>query len=106
LELRLLVVAAQQLLQPVSEIKVPACAVSMEIRDMSTITDARLRLLAERLHCLGPRPLFEFLKELFAGADITSRLEAYARLAPLAPFIAELDGDQARKLHLVNGGRR
>jgi hypothetical protein len=70
------------------------------------ITDARLRLLAEQIHRLGPRPLYEFLKELFAGADLGSRLEAYARIAPLAPFIAELNGDQARELHLVNGGRQ
>jgi len=71
-----------------------------------SIPDARLRLLADRLHCLGPRPLFEFIRELLAGADITTRLEAYARIAPLAPFITELNGDQARDLHILKGGRR
>jgi hypothetical protein len=70
------------------------------------IPDARLRLLAEQIHRLGPRPLYEFLRELCAGADIASRLEAYARIAPLAPFIAELNGDQVRELRLVNGGRQ
>jgi len=42
----------------------------------------RLRLLAARLHALGPRPLFELLRELDAGADLGSRLERYARLDP------------------------
>jgi hypothetical protein len=68
--------------------------------------DARLRLLADRLHRLGPRPLYEFLRELINGAELLPRLEVYARLAPLAPFIAELNGDQAHDLHLINGGRR
>jgi hypothetical protein len=51
-------------------------------------TDARLRCLAQRLHRLGERPLFEFLLELDAGADIWPRLEAYAALAP------SLEGDR------------
>jgi hypothetical protein len=69
------------------------------------IPDTRLRLLADRLHHLGPRALYELFRELLAGADLASRLEAYARIAPLAPFIAELDGDQVRDLRTVKGGR-
>ncbi len=44
------------------------------------IPDARLRLLAHRLHALGPRPLYEYLKELSSGADLLERLERYAQL--------------------------
>jgi hypothetical protein len=55
---------------------------------------ARLRFLAQRMHRLGPRPLFELFCELADGAKVLPRLEAYAALAPLSSFIAELDGDQ------------
>jgi hypothetical protein len=73
---------------------------------MTAIADARLRLLADRLHQLGPRPLYEFLRELMAGADLLPRLETYAGLSPLAAFITEFDGDQARALRVIKGGRR
>jgi hypothetical protein len=68
--------------------------------------DSRLRRLSQQPHRLGPRPLYEFLRELDSGADLWPRLERYARLAPLASFIAELDGEQFRDLHVINGGRR
>jgi hypothetical protein len=55
---------------------------------------ARLRLLAERIHRLGPRPLYELLRELVDGAEVLPRLEAYAAISPLGSFITELDGDQ------------
>jgi hypothetical protein len=42
------------------------------------MTQARLRLLAERLHALCPRPTYELLKELIAGAPLAERLEVYA----------------------------
>jgi hypothetical protein len=45
-----------------------------------TIPRERLRHLASRLHPLGPRPLFELLVEIDRGADLHSRLEAYARI--------------------------
>jgi hypothetical protein len=73
---------------------------------MSAITDARLRLPAGRIHGLGPRPLFHLLRELVDGADPGPRLEAYGRLAPLASFIAALDGDRLPGLRVVNGGRQ
>jgi hypothetical protein len=55
--------------------------------------DSRLRRLLQQLHRLGPRPLYEFLRELDGGADLWPRLERYAALTPVAPFIAELDGE-------------
>jgi hypothetical protein len=61
---------------------------------LSPSTAARLRLLAGRIHRLGPRPLYELLRELVDGAEVLPRLEANAALSPLASFIAELDGDQ------------
>jgi hypothetical protein len=54
----------------------------------------RLRRLAAEIHALGPRPLFELLQELNTGAELASTLERYARLAPLAGFIAVNDGDR------------
>jgi hypothetical protein len=66
----------------------------------------RLRLLAERIHALGPGPLYYLLAELAAGAEVWPRLEAYARLAPLAGFIAALDGDQLPRPRLIRGGRQ
>jgi hypothetical protein len=65
----------------------------------------RLRFLASKIHRLGPRPLFEFLRELAAGADLIDTLERYARLAPLAGFIEDLNGDRLPPpARLVGGG--
>jgi hypothetical protein len=69
-------------------------------------TPARLRLLAERIHQLGPGPLCYLLTELVDGGDPLPRLEAYAKLAPLASFITAFDGDQLPGLRVVDGGRR
>jgi hypothetical protein len=66
----------------------------------------RLRHLAQRIHSLGPRPLFELLRELDAGADVADALERYARLAPLASFIAEHDGDRLRSARLIREPRQ
>lgn len=44
--------------------------------------DDRLRRLARLLHRLGERPLYEFLRELAAGADPIERLEIYSRIDP------------------------
>jgi hypothetical protein len=43
---------------------------------------AWLRAAAQHLHNLGPRPTFEFLCGLAAGADLYESLEQYARLDP------------------------
>jgi hypothetical protein len=69
------------------------------------MTDPRLQRLAAQIHTLGPRPLFELLRELDDGAELRPTLEAYARLAPLAEFIAANDGDDFKPLRVVGGGR-
>jgi hypothetical protein len=69
------------------------------------IPTARLHYLASRIHGLGPAPLAYLLAELVEGADPLSRAEAYARLAPLAGFIAGLGGHRLPGLRVVNGGR-
>jgi hypothetical protein len=66
----------------------------------------RLHYLASRIHRLGPRPLFEFLRELAAGADLFDTLERYARLVPLAGFIEDLNGDQLPPPARLVRGRR
>jgi hypothetical protein len=58
----------------------------------STVPDARLRRLAALVHQLGPRPLFELLRELVAGADPLARVERYAELD--ADIIEALGGDR------------
>jgi hypothetical protein len=61
--------------------------------------EVRLRQLAGRLHSLGARPLFEFLRELDGGADMWPRLERYASLNP--EFIRALDGDRLPVLRVA-----
>jgi hypothetical protein len=58
------------------------------------IATARMRRLAQQIHTLGPRPLYEPLKELQAGAPLEERLERYAALSEMAPFIRALGGDR------------
>jgi hypothetical protein len=67
------------------------------------MTDSRLQRLAAQIHTLGPRPLYELLRELNAGAELGPTLERYARLAPLTEFIAANDGDDFRPLRVVGG---
>jgi hypothetical protein len=67
---------------------------------------ARLQYLATRIHPLGPRPFFELLRELASGADFSSVLERYARLAPLGEFISHLGGDQLPAPARLVGGRQ
>jgi hypothetical protein len=55
---------------------------------------ARLQYLAKRIHKLGPRPLFELLRELASGAELMFVLERYARIEPFAGFITHLNGDR------------
>jgi hypothetical protein len=65
----------------------------------------RLQRLAAQIHTLGPRPLFELLLELDAGAELRPTLERYARLAPLAGFIAANHGDRLASALRAVGGR-
>jgi hypothetical protein len=64
---------------------------------------ARLRRLADQLHALGPRPLFEYLREIIAGADPVDRLERYAAIDP--DVLRALGGDHLPPVHRVVGGR-
>jgi hypothetical protein len=64
---------------------------------------ARLRRLADQLHALGPRPIFEYLREIIAGADPAARLERYAELDP--DVVRALGGDRLPPAHRVVGGR-
>jgi hypothetical protein len=66
----------------------------------------RLCLLAARVHALGPGPLAHLLAELAAGARPMERIEAYARLEPLAGFIAALDGNELPGWRIIDGGRQ
>jgi hypothetical protein len=67
---------------------------------------ARLKRLAAIIHRLGPRPLFELLREVEAGSDLLRTLERYAKLGPLTDFIVHLGGDQLPPPARLVGGRR
>jgi hypothetical protein len=55
----------------------------------------RLRFLAEQIHGLGPRPLFELLAEIVCGAPSMERIERHARLSrEYGDFIRANDGGQ------------
>jgi hypothetical protein len=70
------------------------------------LSTERLRYLAGCVHSLGPRALYELLRELEAGADLHERLERYCQLRPLAPFIAAFGGRELPPARLVRGRRR
>jgi hypothetical protein len=67
---------------------------------------ARLKRLAATIHRLGPRPLFELLREIEAGSDLLRTLERYAKLEPLTNFLVHLNGDQLPPPVRLVGGRR
>jgi hypothetical protein len=69
------------------------------------IPEARLRHLARQIHALGERPLFEIFRELDSGSPLGETLERYARLEPLAAFIASQGGDRLPAPRLIAGGR-
>jgi hypothetical protein len=67
--------------------------------------DLRLRRLAAALHELGPRPIYEFLREIEDGADLRARLEVYAALP--AGFVRANGGDKfPPAAFALMGGRR
>jgi hypothetical protein len=45
-------------------------------------TENELQQKAERLHALGPLPLFHFVSEILSGSDITETLNKYTALDP------------------------
>ena len=68
-------------------------------------SDARLRRLVAHLHSLGPRPVYEFVREIINGGDVIDRLEDYGRLDPnlvqylgadrIVPDLVVIDGGAA-----------
>jgi hypothetical protein len=76
---------------------------SQTTRPTQAQNDVRLRFLAGRLHTLGPKPLYYFLREIEAGAGIRPHLELYARLPD--DFIAAHGGDRFEpNLLAIDGG--
>jgi hypothetical protein len=67
---------------------------------MTALPDARLRHLAPKVHALGPRPLFELLRELRDGANLAATVESYAKLP--GDFIRMLGGDKIPPLRAVS----
>jgi hypothetical protein len=77
--------------------------------EQARVPPERLRCLARRVYELGERPLFELLSELQQGAPFAERVEAYAQLAELAPFIRSQGGDRlpiARVVAPTRKGKR
>ena len=59
---------------------------------LASSIDLRLRCLAPHLHALGPKPIYEAMRELASGADALTTFERYAGLP--AEFIRAYGGDQ------------
>jgi hypothetical protein len=69
------------------------------------INRLRRQRFVERLHRLGPLPLYHFLNEIECGAVVAEHLEKYARLDP--DFIATLGGTHfGPPIYVIDGGRR
>jgi len=69
------------------------------------IPAVRLRFLAEQIHGLGPRPLFELPAENVCGAPSMERIERYARLnREHGDFIRANGGDQFPPKFLIVKG--
>lgn len=75
-------------------------------RPRPTLPRERLAHLARRIHRLGERPLAELFIEIAGGAPFEERLERYASLSDLAPFIKQLGGDQLPIARLVPPTRK
>jgi hypothetical protein len=82
--------------------KHPSCTSSL-LSPASPIDATRVRFLATRICGLGERPLYELLRELDRGADLTAVLERYARLALVADVIHAHDGDYLQPPRVVMG---
>ena len=61
----------------------------------------RLQHLAQEIHKLGERPLYELFLELDSGADLHEALERFGRLGPFAGFIAQHGGDRLPQPRIV-----
>ena len=78
----------------------------MRHRITTSLPPARLRQLAERVHALGPWPLFCALRELDDGGDLHRVLENYAAMHSLRHFIRELGGAEMPPPRVIKGSRR
>jgi len=73
-------------------------------QNQTRFSETRLKYLAARLHKLGPKPLFYFLRELERGADLWQLLKIYADLP--VDLIRAYGGDQfAPALYCIDGGQ-
>jgi hypothetical protein len=71
------------------------------------IPPERLRGPSGCLHSCGARALYEFLKEIEAGAPLAPTLETYCdRVAPFADLITAFDGHDLPPARLVRGRGR
>jgi hypothetical protein len=70
--------------------------------EQAAVARLRLQYLARRLHALGQKPLFYFLRQVEAGTDLRSHLEVYAALT--RDFIVALGGDQFAAAFDMNDG--
>ena len=69
------------------------------------LTTTRLRFLAQEVHALGPRGIYELFSEIIAGASPTQSIERYGRLSfDYGDFIRALGGDQFPPALFVVGG--
>lgn len=64
----------------------------------------RLKYLAQRLHALGPKPLFHLLDEVERGAPLRAHLEEYARLP--VDLIRTFNGDEFVAPFVIEGDDR
>jgi hypothetical protein len=65
----------------------------------------RLAYLTRRIHSLGERPLYEFFREIEAGAPLHQTLERYSELWVIRDFIRANDGDRLSAPRVLSGGR-
>jgi hypothetical protein len=66
----------------------------------------RFQRLAAQLHALGPRPTYELLREIAAGAPVLERLERCARLYPNIVRVLGADRMPPVPFTRIDGSRR
>ena len=91
-------------IQPTAADYKPLLIILQHVYGVSPV-ELRLQRLAERLHALGPRPVFEFCRELAEAyginADVQRRLERYAGLDPAFILVLGADYSPPPPLHGV-----
>jgi hypothetical protein len=69
----------------------------------SSSSDIQFRHLCGRLHALGPRPMFELLREIAAGKDLLDRLPIYAAMDGYTVRLLGADKMPPLPLTLIGG---